>query len=67
MKQHFFELDIDGQKQIEMREAFRISRNETEINPGAFSLCDTCTKNEDCTIAELGAAVAECSDYGAPN
>ena len=39
-----------------------------KINPGAFSLCDTCTKNEDCAIAELGEHnVSECSDFGAPN
>ena len=61
------ELDVDGQKQIEMQEAFRISQNEQTVKAISIDLCDVCTKREDCMMGQLGDPVSECTDFGAPN
>ena len=69
MKNHFFTLDAKEQKEIEMKEAFRIAEDEQSIFPTSetFNLCGTCTKLEDCIAGQFGETILECSDYGQPN
>lgn len=67
MKQHFFTIDTQGQREIEAREVIEELDELGAFGEYTTELCNTCTKKENCTAGELGEPVAECSDYGAPN
>lgn len=69
MAQHFFSLDVQGQKEIEAREDFEHFGIEEQFVGGDFlsSLCDTCAKKDDCPIYEVDVAVSDCLYYGKPH